>query len=298
LTVLDTFLVVLSFTPNGFINVYSTNDYSLIGEFSGKGRGPGEFITPTVINHVDGVSDNILHVYDASNMKVTRVDLERSTGRMEYSYEQERMDFLGEPTTIDWIYHIGDDFIGYKGDGPRFSLFNTKTKKKSYISYGYPEPTFPFEEGRLRFLFNSECVINSKLEKVALAPLYVGQLELFNLDGKHIKTTVFCDYNELKDSMQELVHLNNTDLKIFTQDIVSNEDYIFLLNVNATLREVETSTSQPKSEVLVFDWNGSPVEKFILDRTAARIAIDFEHSILYALCPLEEEYPLVKYPFN
>lgn len=298
LSVLDTFLVVLCLTENGYIDVYSTNSLKLLGELSGNGRGPGEFVSPHPVKQVIGESNNNFHVYDESNMNLTKIDIAQSILQGEYVYEQRRMDFFGSQADIIWIYHICDEVIGYRSEQTRLSLYKPASSEVIRIPYDYPEPAFPVREEHLRSVLYSDCVLNSELGVAAVAPRRVGQLEFFGYDGKHKKTVMFCDYEELTQSMQLLYDMQRPDLKIYTNRLVSNGEFIFLLNWQMTVNELLTDSATSETEILVFDWSGNPVQKFVLDRHAGNIAVDFERNVIYATCLFEKDFSLVSYSFS
>lgn len=297
LTVIDTFLIIISKNNNSYIQVYSTVSHDLLAEFSYKGKGPGEFISPSLIPQTNTTKDNLLRVFDAARQSITEIDVHQSIRKSQYIYDRMEVDNVDayEFYKTVFYYDKGIFFFESGSNDYRISIFNNSQESCIHIPYCFPDPGFPVQKQHQYGLYKSEVIINPIIERIAAAPLLIGQIDFFDFNGNHIISSVFDDDESFESKMNELYRNRDIpDLKWFISDMDSFFDNIYALNLN-TLSSRINDLNLSSSEILVFNWDGIPVKRIILDRFVVSIAVDLKHNKIYGYCPYEMDYTIVCY---
>jgi hypothetical protein len=289
LIVIDSFLVVLDMNEKKPIFVYSTETYELRGEFSSIGRGPGEFISPTIIKHSD-LFNSFLNIYDSSLGILTRVDIASSIENNEYIYTSTSCDIWNKAFT-DRVFFETKDFCCVEPEGQWFSFYNEKDNK--FTNVPYPKLKFSFRDENIRYrLFYPEICYNPILSKVVVSSFFIGYLSLYDTAGEHLTTI---DYDFDPDYMKDLKSLNSNNriaLKNYIGDMQADSQYIYAVNYNF---RGEVSESPEKNEILIFDWNGLPVKRLSLDRAIGAIALDYDKKKMFGYGTCEDDFPIIVY---
>lgn len=297
--IIDTLMVIINRTDNSLIQVYSTVSYDLLGEFSHSGRGPGEFLSPVFIPQTSCRKDDLIKIFDASGQNITKIKLHESIEKSEYMYDRISFDHSDDNDHYKNVFYYDEEMIFYENvmSDYRISIYNKILESSTYIPYGYPDPGFTISPEQQYHIYASKIIINPVLGRIAAAPVMIGQIELFDFNGNHIVTSVFDDDEDFGKKMSEW-HANRIpDLKLYVTDIEAYGDYIYALNVNLPYSQINDMNAPP-SEILVFNWDGMPIEKIILDNFVTSVAIDFKHSKIYGFCPYEMDYTIVCYDLS
>ncbi|WP_375585742.1 BF3164 family lipoprotein [Cyclobacterium xiamenense] len=299
LMVMDTFLIILTHEEK-FFKVYSTQSYQLLGEFGDRGDGPSEFNLPYLSKEIwcSGGPPRLNQVYDM------RLNRHYSVPLMQALIEG---DYEGKPvretnSQILNFYFKTENYLlcttqNQKG---RFLHHNYKTGKSKVIPY-IPKTEFSIEdEDDLYWVYRSAVMVNKQEGLVAAAPLLLGQIDFFDMEGNYLRTTQFEKPDQLKENLDRMkVEPNLFEPKVYISDIDASERLIYGLSMNNLGKHIGDSQLQSPHKILVFDWEGNPVKEYVLGdgRYVFSIAVDEKNKRIYAYCPNENENNLVMYSF-
>ena len=122
-------------------------------------------------------------------------------------------------------------------------------------------------------------------------------LEIFSInDDKSINRTVSKYYSFPKFEMvpygEALSLVFDKDNKFGYQDVKVDSDYIYTLFSESTLGEYENDPADPFKSLLIYDWNGEPVQRFDLEVPIT--GFDIAKNVLYGVV-IKPEPRIVKY---
>lgn len=276
---IDSFLIVQK-TNEKYFQIFSTNTYKLLTEFGSYGKGPGEFSRPELTGQIayDPFTKNpLVYVYDSQRLLLTFIDIIKCIKNPTYINNQKRIPNVN--AYIDRFFYSNDSiFFAIPEDGGRFLFYNYRSSKIEIKPF-VPEVNFSMSGYLFRHVYRSSCVVNEEKSLIAAAPLLLGEIDFFDLNGNYIKSTIFESTENLKKTLAK--GGESLDPKIQISQLVSVGDLIYGLNNN--------------SKILVFNWSGQPVKEYILDdRFVFSFAIDLAHKRIYGYCP-EEKNTMVVY---
>jgi len=317
LMVIDSFLVVVTPKDSNYFHVYSTANEELIARFSGKGRGPEEFISVDPILSVGDNPKQLFHLYDFGRKEITKIDFIRSIKEGEFIYEKVPIGVAnqGVNSPVETVYHVSEDRIIYRDafeKAVRFSIFNYHTGEIVNIPHNFPKRTeySISESSENRVFMATTLAVNQSLNKIATGPYLLGELDFFDVDGKYLSTTLYVSQDTNRKLLSDLFD-NPNALRSFNNIVSSDNDFIYVLNSNY-LRGVLAPTSgennfkpipSPESvghtnELLVFDWEGKPAMKILFDKFISNCTVDSENRVIYGIYrqPLGDDV-IVRYQF-
>jgi hypothetical protein len=289
--VVDSFLIILQ-RQSAKIKIYSTNTHKLLTEFGSKGRGPGEFIAPTFTGQTEyGPEDKnpVVYIFDLERHRLTFADIVACLKNPQHTNKT-----ISVPREVNLFfsrfYYKNDSmFFALPESGGRFLFYNYRTSVIKMIPY-VPDIGLKLGEDYLRPVYYSSCCVNKSKKLIAAAPLGIGEIDFFDLNGNYIKSTIFKPRENLKKD------LTPTDIRYYITSLISDEDLIYGLNCNNTNSDLYKTKKISSFKIEVFSWDGQPVKEYILDqRFVSSFAIDHLHKRVYGFCPYEPENKIFIY---
>jgi hypothetical protein len=294
LLVIDTFLVIQR-KEEPFFLVYSTISSRHIGSFGKSGDGPSEFRSPYLSKQCgyNYEGDPLITIYDRSLIRITQASILHLTSDKEL-IQGESLDTGDE--YIQHFYYKNEDFLlSTTENGGRFSLRNFRSGASKVIPY-LPKTSFKINEEFLYSIYRSAVMVNEKKGLFAAAPIFLGQLDFFELDGNYVKTTYFESSDQLKNIFANLNQKTTPyESKMYVVDMDAKGEYIYGLSYDNLYDEYTNPNIATNSKLLVFDWDGNPVKELVLNdgRYIMSFAVDEKNKRVYAYCPNEKENNLV-----
>lgn len=292
LMVIDTFLIIQR-EQEKFVFIYSTVNHKLLAKIGSKGRGPGEFITPELVEQISFDLHNespILYIYDLTRRRVTHINLFDNIFEKCVNEQTILPDVNFYLTRLNYI----DDsiFVGTPEDGGRFIFYNFNTHNFKMIPY-IPKVNYKLTKP-LPLVYRSVSCINPQKKLLASASVCLGQIDFFNFNGEHKFSTIFNSNDNLKIDLTNKE--NSFDPKYQIVDLLSKEDFIYGLNYNNCKGSELYAKDKPNFKVQVFDWDGMPIKEYNLDNHyVSSIAVDRLHNRIYGYCPNVEKNNLIIY---
>ena len=276
LKLVDSTLIIFNVQPGAkkFLNIYSLKSGILSNGYVGKGRGPGEALSPSAI----GVNRQRLWLQDITLNKVFTTDIRSITNTNtlvsfnEYSHENH--------------YYMIDfkDSLHYFGVGSISSHFKIQeidlTSGKVTKEFGKIEK---LPENMSLMLFKSiyQSLIFSKPtgDKLVLPYRYLDAIEIFNTEtGKGITILGPENYDVKYIPLPHGMSRTDETRFAFVNGAVTNE-YIYLAYSGRTRKD---PNSYDGNYIYIYDWDGNPIRKLILDRYIQGMAVSKYNNTLYA----------------
>lgn len=237
--------------PNGMFATVSLDSLVVNNIFGKKGKGAGEFIMP----HVLGNKDNGLIIIDNGNQKIYRIDDSKLTEIGE----------TNESALLNQPHFLKKGIIGFQELSPKQLMLN-----KFYLNDNKVETisTFP-ENGETENSDLFDFVWDASEGKIVIAHLYTDKFSIMN--NEHYVTNIVGDNKYSQDRM------------VYT-DIVCG-DFIYLLcqtNVN-----IEDFSGY--SVIEQYDYNGSPIAKFVYDGIIDKIILDQGRNRIFFTSTVDED---------
>ncbi len=291
LAVVDTFLIVQR-REEKFFHIYSTNSHSLLATFGKAGKGPKEFLYPELINQTEYDSINnspVLYVFDLKSQTMSKINILNALNGQFIENE------IPLPTTrfLTFLHYKDSSFlIGSPPGKGRFFIHHFETLKDTIIPY-VPETDFEIPPIIIDNVYQSVVVVNKDKGLMAAAPLYLPELDFFDLNGNYLHSTLWAKKDDFKEEMEGgLKALNNIKYQI--RDIVSKGGLIYALNVNNSFTNVGIGNLKNNVKVQVFNWGGKPVRQYYLkDKRITSFAVDLNHQRIYGYSPDEKEHTII-----
>jgi hypothetical protein len=297
LLVIDTFLVVQR-REEPFFQIYSTISSKNIGNFGKSGDGPSEFRSPYLTKQIqyDQNGFPIITIYDYGLFRVTQAGILELIKDSELVHGQNLN--VGRKILQHFYYKSEDVLWSTVENEGRFFVQDYRSGQYNVIAY-LPKPGFNIKEELLYPIYRSAVVVNEKEGLVAAAPLMLGQLDFFELNGNYLRSTFFESSEELEALIENSDDpMSFWDAKMYLADMDANGEYIYGLSYDNPYEEARSPDIATNSKILVFDWQGNPVKEVIINdgRFIQSFALDEKNNRVYAYCPNEKEYNLLIYP--
>jgi hypothetical protein len=183
-------------------------------------------------------------------------------------------------------------------DNYRFLIYKDSTNTFQSVPY-IPETKFPIKKRILPLVYRSATFVNRKLGLIASAPILLGELDLFDLNGNLLSSSIFEKRENLFKDLSNLDE-KNRDVKYHIVQLHANENYIYALNYDNYQNDFVKTKKFRNQSILVFDWKGNPVKKYILDKGffIKSFAIDWNNNKIYGYCPDKNENSIIVYNCN
>jgi len=291
------------FELNYSLSILRNDSLIYIGDFLSKGRGPAEMMIPTldyitsyqqiVISDHDNGEDKVIYIdasniYNIFNIQTWEQKNIRHINGFVRIYPLPDYTFLGllpyRNATHQMFYHI--DTNGVNGlnilmPDDNSGITDPRVKRNAYRGSLKKHPCnsrFVYFSERNRFMHIFDFISDSL---VSINTPYTDFPRYFVREGRNISS--------------------NTNDYLGTIAIDVTDKYIYILMNDATyyhLREDKLINGHPWNEsntIYVFDWDGIPIKKYILDHYVESFFIDSKEQYIYGNADAENGIEILRY---
>lgn len=277
--VVDTFLICFkAYGLDDFFDIYSTNTYQSLGKYLSPGRGPNEYLNATFDGQFFQDSSNTyMWINDCALMKLTLFNLTESVKQ--------------HKTIIDSCIHLSSHCIGcnYIIEDTLISIVNSSSDQ-ILSSYNLQKDTLleqpiimfhnPFPK---EYIFGMDIKPHPDYQKFVSNMAYFNQITIFS--PKFTDITTLSIYKPTV-SIKEISLTPDIERIRYYSSIIVTDSSIYTLYINqprSTWREHEDSV-----EIQQFDWEGTPIRKFIIADDIIFFTLDTRHKCIYTFKDNEE----------
>ena len=281
--VVDTFLIC--FKADGlddFFDIYSTNTYQSLGKFLSPGRGPDEFLNAIYMGQYFKDSLNTyMWVKDGALMKLVLFNVTESIRQQKTILDS--CIYLSEDCRGE-CFVLGDTLISIVNSSYNHILNTYDLKKDSLLQSPIIMLSDPFKNVGAYLLNMGNC-LRPDHKKFASMMLYFNQINIFSPQFTDVITlSIYKPTVPIK----EVSLIEERDRTWYFSDIAATNLYIYALYINHPspyIHEFEKGV-----EILQFDWEGTPIRKFIITDNIINFILDIPKKCIYGFKMNEEIY--------
>jgi hypothetical protein len=295
LHVIDSSLILLNTKSEHIFEIYHTKTLEKLAAFGTIGEGPDEFL------HVDPTEQEIvvksdnrkyLELYDLEKKRLSYLDPIAAINDPDYTVTHESLPKIN--LFVRQVIHKNDSILYFIPENQgRFMMYDYKSKEVKSIPF-LPELDLPIQEKNKWMVYSSVFAVNQKLNRIAAAPMLLGQLDYFNFGGEHLYSTNFDDFNNYREQLTQ-DNVTNTTLKRYILSLKQFGDYIFAWNYDWSFENSRNKKSPEKSRIMQFEWDGNLVREYVLDKNIGSFAYDEINKCFFVFCPDDEDHPVWRY---
>lgn len=256
----DSLLIVCDPSINPIIHIFNKNNGTFIASGGGRGKGPGELITPMSFSfdHNEGQ----LYVYDVGKNAIVRFGIDGIISKEDDYYEEIR--FNNGQNVINQAFYLKDHhFILRRGEEETFA-----TKDSIFdvvISEG--PPTMSDLDWRLLLSTHFLTTITPNGDNYILGTTIGGVLYIYSINDK--KMTLDAKKYFYDPAFQRKGSILNIDESIYGFcGLYASNNYIYSIIFGE-----KAPQDLPKS-ICKFDLKGNPVVRYSVDYPVEEIATD------------------------
>lgn len=281
ISVQDTLLIIFEQQVDNsetFLKFYSLKSGKLIHSYGQVGRGPGEYLTPTV--HWESPEKILI----TEKMKYTVLPPDSLFHNPSYM-PLKRNVRIGLSAAND-VYRLNDSIFLENStmSDYQFSLFNTKSNQYLINYKNYPNL---IQEGRMTdFIANSNIYHASfslkrdNKDSIVIAYELFPMIDLVSLDNFG-STRVLFPFDKQVNIVTVMDNLNamvKNRKSYYTQSYCTDK-YIYLMY---DCRKPQ-SKEYASPEIHLFDWNGNFIKRYQADQYISNFCLDEESNIIYGI---------------
>lgn len=294
LILLDSAIITLDLKADTIFQLFKYPSFEHLTSFMKRGSGPNEeiFIDP----FIQQISDNKFIYKNLNSVKIVEYNIHKQNLEVieEIKLPAELMDFFH-------IINLGDRIIGVRSDvATNKELTSYDTLTNSIMNFGANYPKV-INENRLTDRDKIQLfakAMTAKPDGKMFACVYdkFPILRIFSENGQMIKEV------RLKNGQSfptALTKSNPSDSEIgeITQNyrmIKSTDNYIYALYIGKKNKDLEPGLNDFSNIIHIWDWNGNPISKLVLDNKIFTFDVSKDDKYLIA-CSLEKLDELYKY---
>jgi len=275
-----------------------------IGDFLSKGRGPAEMMSPTL--HYAASSNQIVIYDNLSNDKVFYIDA--ANIQNVFTTNSWKLININHIRNFTYLYPLADyTFLGL------LPIQRKATKQMFYYIdlngiYGL-NLLFPTDNSVITDSYQKLQAYKGKIEKHPSTNRFVYFSEMnrymhifdFTPDSLITVSTPYTEYPRYSLAADRMNIDRDGDNYVGPITFYAGDKHIYILMNNATythLREEKLIDGYPwnmSNCVYIFDWEGNPVKKYVLDHFVRSIFVDSKEQYIYGYADGDESIKLFRY---
>lgn len=291
---LDSMLLVADERADiGLLHLIDCHDMTSVLDFGTKGQGRNEFLMPFDFQMLN---DTTLTLFDLANRSLYSLNLREIINGI-YEFPVCYKDTV--PGTIKILPTKYDTFVtlGFY-ENCMMKLQGKGMDTKLYGEYPYRDDDERKIENRLRGMaYQGVFRSNLSKDKFVYAANSADILYFYNITPEDISIVCKYEYNypEYMTRVQgdsRATPMSPTNNRTFV-DVATSDKYVYLLYSGRNFKEVGLKAFEG-STIYVFDWEGNPIQKYILDIPITYLCVNPKDTELFAFSNMPEP-TLVKF---
>lgn len=288
MTILDDKLFVFDDVKEDLIKAYNLPEIEFAYSYGNVGRGPNEFVK--IDDNYFRAYSNQIELLDFGVLKRLKI----FDNRME-TIETISLPRLKNP--INRIQKLNDSIYvadNAMDENHEHILINIG-KNEIIKEFGdYPNDNLKVKENVEKYQIYAKFVVsNVKQKKFAVFYQSFPKFRIYNELGELQKSILIKDDNSIKYSTE-----NRDQNLIYFSFPYATENFIYVMRVNKTNDQIMEDLNNFKPEILVWNWDGDLVARYLLDKIISRFAVSEKYKTLYgSFMMIENEIYSFDLPF-
>jgi len=241
------------------IMIFSLPDFKFLGYTGSWGRGPDEFIYPSVVP--TDQEDLLCYMFEATNQKLYSLDKQGNLSYYPFLFDMAEKKGFSDKALVN----VGPDDFVYADTSPtgksiyRATADNDSAQIRMVYNLGLnPKRKSPFA-------YIGDFVVNAKQNRMAYAYKYFKIIKFMDMEAQTVKTINF----ELeKFDENTLYKVDGLDQNVTHYwGACAQDKYVYFLYSGRTpMNVMKDNQKNPHIFVEQYDWNGTPIHKYKLDQ--------------------------------
>ncbi|HRW62321.1 MAG TPA: BF3164 family lipoprotein [Bacteroidales bacterium] len=294
LITIDTFLLVVDYFDNTWLNIFSINTGKQIKRDLNSGKGPNEIQRPYKIT-VTG--ERTFDIYDIFTKRLLSYDIDDILSEKK-STPFLKEDFKSDTARFLQILRLPDN--KFFGTGIIFGGKYCVVNKKDALCEAFGE--YPADEKHnnagyniLGAAYQGLLELKPDGSKIVWANLKSPILEIIEIKDDKFEVIKKINfglplYDEYEDEMGGFSAETHENNKLGFRDINVTNEYIYALYSGRTFEEFDDKAIKCEY-ILVYDWEGNPLKKMKLERDVNSITVTLDNKYIYAIA--ETPFPRI-----
>lgn len=261
-------------TDNYYL-AYLLPEFKLIKKFCTRGMGPGELEEPELrISQND--DKRVGYIYDRANGNYYEVGNDFTLKQID--------------TFEDLPYRTLD--VSFYNDSTAFYLGSGSQKGNSIYKYtkskGFPGDVIHnlvLDPPGVDFFYtyNGSYGYNVSKNRLVYAYKFFREIHIMDINGKILRTLKGKDGNRTRTEDGMKAWMDNFEVSMYYSNYCYfTDNYIYLEYYNGhTLGEFVNNTAKEETIIEQYDWNGNPIQRFVLDKRSQFFVIDERGKKIY-----------------
>lgn len=266
MVLLDSVLVTVDTKADKIFGVYKANNLEFIGSYVKKGKGPSEEISFDAF--IQPALNNTFMYRSLQSIKFIKFNLKL----LKFETQKEIL-LPGQLLDLSHPFVLNDSILSgwsvFQESEKEYLCLNLNTKEVSEFGPPYPEIIKDISSKQKASAFSKIITVKPDNNLFASAYDKFKIIRIYSKTGKVLKEIRFKNNNYFsKDILiKNPENINLDKIKLHYQKIKSTNKYIYALYSGKSLSEISNSKkSSFCNEIHVWDWNGNPIAKLILDK--------------------------------
>jgi hypothetical protein len=291
MVLMDSVLVTVDIKADTFFQVFDIPDFRHIGSYIRRGNGPDEEVS--IDPFIKPVSENSFLYRNLSSIQMMTFDKGSNT--------LIAIEKIALPDSLMDVWHViklGDTIVGsnYRSTNKEFTGLSIATKQVFDFGSNYPDVGKKVSDHYKNMLYAKTPIV--KPDGSAFAVVYdkFPVMRIYSSKGQLLKEVWYNNHQSFPDAFV-LDHPSEYLLGEVMQNyrkIKASNQLIYALYIGKQEKELLKGLNDFSNEIHVWDWNGQPVAKILLDKKI--FSFDVEKEDRYILCSsLEDMNGFYKY---
>jgi WD40 repeat protein len=253
----DSALAVTTIREDTLLTIVRIRDGKILRRMIRKGVGPGEL---TTVGFCPQTDKNQLFVHDPNQGIVLRLDMETIMNVKSHQIEpfaRIRSSFMCK---VDSFFVVS----GHTVKDHRFQILGSKGNIiTSYLHYQKPKEYQHLSDHQYSIGRAGDYTVHPDYQKFVFASSTDGHIQIFNFapDSISLDMDLFFYASLFSFEGRRVIHDKNSKLGFAGAD--SDERFVYTLYSEKTIEDFFRNPGC--RHLLVFDWEGKPVKRFVLD---------------------------------
>lgn len=276
------------FQTDNYYLAYLLPDLKLIKKFGIYGVGPNELLWPE-LTVSDNDNERIGYIYDWNNGNYYEVDNDFTIKRIDTF-----KDIVSR--TLD-VRFYNDSTAFYLGDASqKGNCIYKYTKSKGFPGEAIHNLALDPPGVDFFYTYDGAYGYNVSKNRLIYAYKFFREIHIMDMNGKVLRRLYGKDGNRTRTEDGAKAWMDNFEVPVYYTYCYPTDNYFYLVYSNGhTLGESWNKTIKEESIIEQYDWNGNPVQRFILDKVCGKhFLIDEKEKKIY-INVYQEDDPLYIY---
>lgn len=302
------FIIIKDQCDDFFYHVYDKNNFNFIGKFGKHGRGPFEYLSPSMMNQFVSLDSIVfVYIYDYQLKRITKVNINEAMTI--HAYYPEALKINANDLKKIFPMHsaiiISDSLIignalNEESEG-RFLCFNMSNKSLSYQPY-YPRVKIEPNKFLIQELYASKLALKPSGDFIAVSSRFFKRIDILDKNGIN-QTEIILENNDEDPDFSKRDRIPPLKSHYHFDNITVNNNYIYAMdldiNNNADISDISKRYMNMDSIILYrTDWQGKDIKRIKLVPKVLQIAVDEKDSKIYGVNSEYKESSLFVFDLN